>query len=145
MAHRSISLILLTFGGLLVPCKHNSMLQIKAKFIIAFIHALIFLLGSFLLLASCLAVCKKKWLHSLLICPKHENTSGVDYPCSTWRVCWLYSCFVFFCFHSFYEQLEDWYKWHLSKGLKTLTSQKAICPLIHNLGYGLTGKWPYVT
>ena len=52
---------------------------------------------------------------------------------------------VFFCFHSFYEQLEDWCKWHMSNGLKTLMSQKAICPLIHNPSSGLTGKWPYVT
>ena len=39
---------------------------------------------------------------------------------------------VSFRFHSFYEQLEDWCKWHLANGLKTLTSQKAVCPLIHN-------------
>ena len=83
MACRSISLIISTFEGVLVPRKHSSMLLIKAKFSLAFIHALIVLLGSFLLLAKRSAVCEKKRLHSLLILPKHENTSGLNDPCST--------------------------------------------------------------
>ena len=107
MAHRSISLMLSTFEDVLVPRKHSSMLRIKAKFSLAFIHALILLLGSFLLLARHSPICEKKRLHSLLIPPKHENTSGVNDPCSTWRILWLYSCF-FFRFPSFYEQLEDY-------------------------------------
>ena len=82
MAHRSISLISM-FGGVLVPHKHSNMLQIKAKFSLAFIHALVLLLGSFLLLVRCSAVCKKKRLHPLPIPPKHKNISGVNGPCST--------------------------------------------------------------
>ena len=103
MACRSISLIISTFEGVLAPRKHSSMLLIKAKFSLAFIHALIVLLGSFLLLAKRSAVCKKKRLHFLLILPKHENTSGVNDPCSTWRIHWLYS--VSFRFYYFYEQI----------------------------------------
>ena len=80
MAHRSISLMLSTFEGVLVPRKHSSMLRIKAKFSLAFIHALILLLGSFLLVARRSAVCEKKLLHSLLIPPKRENTSVVNDP-----------------------------------------------------------------
>ena len=131
MAHRSISLILSTFEGVLVPRKHSSMLRIKAKFSLAFIHALILLLGSFLLLARRSAVCEKKQRHSLLIPPKHENTSGVNDPCSTWRIRWLYSRFFSFSFF-LWTAGRLWCKWHLANGLKTLTSQKAVCPLIHN-------------
>ena len=131
MAHRSISLILSTFEGVLVPRKHSSMLRIKAKFSLAFIHALILLLGSFLLLARRSAVCEKKLLHSLLIPPNHENTSGVNEPCSNWRIRWLY--FRFFSF-SFFLWTAGWLwcKCHLANELKTLASQKAVCPLIHN-------------
>ena len=64
-----ISLISSTFQGVLIPCKHNSILRIKAKFSLAFVQALILLLGSFLLLARRSAVCEKKRLHSLLINP----------------------------------------------------------------------------
>ena len=40
---------------------------------------------------------------------------------------------VSFCFHSFYEQLEDYgVNSILDNGLKNLTSQKAVCPLFHN-------------
>ena len=78
MAHRSISPILSKFESVLVPHKHSSMLQIKGKFSLAFIHALFLLLGSFLLLARRQAVCEKKRLNSLLIPPKYENTSGVN-------------------------------------------------------------------
>ena len=138
MAHRSISLILSTFEGVLVPCKHSSMLRIKTKFSLAFIHALTLLLGSFLLLARHSGVCERKQLHSLLIPPKHENTSGVNDP-----IRWLYSHFFLFSFF-LWTAGRLWCKWHLSNGLKTLTSQKAICPLIHNPSSGLTGKWPYV-
>ena len=77
MPHRFILLMLSTFEGVFVPRKHSSMLPIKAKFSLVFIHALILLLGS-------------------------------------WRAGRL------------------WCKWHLANGLKTLTSQKAVCPLIHN-------------
>ena len=79
----------------------SSILRIKAKLSLAFIHALILLLGFFLLLARRSAVCKKKLLHSLLIPPKHENTSGVQ------REGFAAYTFVSFCFHSFYEQLKD--------------------------------------
>ena len=81
--HRSISLILSTFEDVLLPYKHSSMLRIKARFSLDFIYALIIILGSFLLLARRSAVCKKKRLHSMLIPAKHENTSGVNDPCST--------------------------------------------------------------
>ena len=37
-----------------------------------------------------------------------------------------------FCFHSFYEQLEDCGVNDLANGLKTLTLQKTACSLIHN-------------
>ena len=115
----------------LFHAKHSSMLWIKAKFSLVFIHALILLLGSFLLLARRSVVCKKKRLHSLLIPPKHENASGVNEPCSTWRVGWLYSRFFSFSFF-LWTAGRLWCKWHLANGLKTLTSQKAFCPLIHN-------------
>ena len=46
---RSISLILSTFEDVLVPYKHSSMLRMKAMFSLAFIHALIIILRSFLL------------------------------------------------------------------------------------------------
>ena len=131
MAHRLILLILSMFEGVFVSCKHSSMLQIKAKFSVAFIHALILLLGSFLLLARRSAVCEKKRLHSLLIPPKHENTSGVNDPCSTWRIRWLYSRFFSFSFF-LWTAGRLWCKWHLANGLKTLKSQKAVCLLIHN-------------
>ena len=74
MAYISISLMLTTFEGVLEPRQQNSMLRIKAKFSLAFIHALILLVGSFLLLARRSAVWEKKQLHSLLIPLKHENT-----------------------------------------------------------------------
>ena len=110
MARISISLILWMFEGVLVPRKLSSILWIKAKFSLAFIHTLILLLGSFLLLARRSAVCDKKRLHSVLIPPKDENTSGVNNPCSCWSIRWLYYClFCFlFRFHSFYERLEDY-------------------------------------
>ena len=131
MAHRSISLILSTFEGVLVPCKHSSMLRTKAKFSLAFIHALILLSGHFLLLGRCSAVCEIKQLHSLLIPPKHKNTSGVNDSRSTWRIRWL--CSRFFSFSIFlWTAGRLWYKWHLNNGLKTLPSQKAVCLLIHN-------------
>ena len=132
MAHKSVSLILSTYEGVLVPRKHSSMLQIKAKFSLAFIHVLILLLGSFLLLARRPAVCKKKWLHSRLIPPKHENASGVNDLCSTWRICWLYSGFFSFSFFLWTAGVL-WCRWHhLANGLKTLMSQKAVCLLICN-------------
>ena len=131
MAHRSISLILSTFEGVLLQRKNSSMLWIKAKFSLAYIHALVLLLGSFLLLVRRSAVCEKKRMHSLLIPPKHENTSGVNDPCSTWRIRWLYSHFFSFSFF-LWTAGRLWCKWHLANGLKTLTSQKAVCPLIHN-------------
>ena len=118
MACRSISLIS-TFEGVLVPCKHGIMLWIKAKFSLAFIHALILLLGSFLLLARRSAACEKKRLHSLLIPPKHENTSGVNDPCFTWRICCLYSCFFSFLFF-LWTAGRLWCKWHLANGSKPL-------------------------
>ena len=127
-AHRSISLILSTFEGVFFPCKHSSMLWIKAKFSLAFIHALIIILRSFLLLARRSAVCKKKRLHSLLIPPKHENTSGVNDPCSTWRIHWLYSRFFSFTFF-LWTAGRLWCNRHVANGLKTLTSQKVVWPL----------------
>ena len=129
--HTSISPILSTFEGVLGPCKHSSMLQVKAKFGLAFIHALILLLGSFLLLARRLVVCEKKRLHPLLIHPKHENASGINDPCSTWRIHWLYSHFLSFSFF-LWTAGRLWCKWHLTNGLKTLTSQKTVCLLIYN-------------
>ena len=99
MAHRSISLILSTFESILVPRKNSSILQIKAKFSLALIHALILFSSSFVLLARRSAVCKKKQLYSLLIRLKHENTSGVNDPCPSWRIRWLY--FRFFAFSVF--------------------------------------------
>ena len=131
MAHRSISLILSTFEGVLVPCKHSSMLRTKAKFSLAFIHALILLSGHFLLLGRCSAVCEIKQLHSLLIPPKHKNTSGVNDPCSTWRIRWLHSRFFLFSFF-LWTAGTLWCKWHLANELKTLMSQKVVCLLIHN-------------
>ena len=138
MAHRSILLILSTFEAVLVPRKHSSMVRIKAKFSLAFIHALILLLGSFLLLARRSAVCEKKQRHSLLIPPKHENTSGVNDPCSTWRIHWLYSHFFSFSFF-LWTARRLWCKWYLGNGLKTLTSQKAVCPLIRDPLADITG------
>ena len=130
VSQKSISLILSMFEGVLVPRKHSSMLRIKARFSLVFIHALILLLGSFLLLGRRSAVCEKKRLHSLLIPPKHENTSGVKIHAPLEGFAGYTP--VSFSFHSFYEQLEDWCKWHLANGLKIFTSQKAVCPLIHN-------------
>ena len=101
------------------------------KFGLAFIHELILLLGSFLLLARCSAICEKKRLHSLLTPPKYENTSGVNDPCFTWRIWWLYSRFFSISFF-IWTAIRLWCKWHLANGLKTLTSQEAVCPLIHN-------------
>ena len=97
----------------------------------SFYPSLILLLGSFLLLARCLAVCEKKQLHSLLSSPKHENISGVNNLCSSWRIHWLYSHFLSFSFFLWTAGIL-WCKWHLANGLKTLMPQKAICPLIHN-------------
>ena len=131
MAHRSILLMLSTFEGVLVPRKQSSMLRIKAKFSLAFTYALILLLSSFLLLARRSAVRKKKRQHSLLIPPKHENTSGVNNSCSTWRIRWLDSRFFSFSFF-LWTAGRLWCKWHLANGLKTLKSQKAVCLLIHN-------------
>ena len=131
MTHRSISLILSTFEGVLVPPKHSSMLQIKVKLSLAFIHVLILLLGSFLQLVRHSAVCEKKQLHPLLIPPKYENISGVNHPCSTWRIHWLYSCLFSFSFF-LWTAGGLWCNWHIANGLKTLTSQKAVCLLIHN-------------
>ena len=130
-ASRSISLILSKFEGVLVPRKHSSILQIKAKFSLAFIHALIVLLGSFLLVARSSAVCEKRRLHSLVIFPQHENTSGVKDPCSTWRI----RCYtpVSFRFHYFYKQLEDYGVngiWLM--GWKPLCHKRPLCPLIHD-------------
>ena len=107
------------------------MLRTKAKFSLAFIHALILLLGSFLLLARRLVVCEKKRLHPLLIHQKHENACGVNDPCSTWRIHWLYSHFFSFSFF-LWTAGRLWCKWHLANELKTLTSQKTVCPLIYN-------------
>ena len=78
------------------------MLRIKAKFSLAFIHALILLLGSFLLLTRRSAVCEKKRLHSRFIPPKHENTSGMNDPFEGFASYTPAS----FRFHFFYEQLE---------------------------------------
>ena len=128
MAHRTVSLILSMFEGVLVPHKHSSMLRIKAKFSLAFIHALILLLGSFLLLAKRSAACEKIRLHSLLIPPKQENTSGVNDPCSTWRIHWLYSRFFSFTFF-LWTAGRLWCNRHVANGLKTLTSQKVVWPL----------------
>ena len=125
MVHRSFELILSTFEGVLVPRKHSSMFRIKAKFSLAFIHALIL----FLLLARRSILCKKKQLHSLLVPPKHENISGVKDPCSTWRILWLCSCFFSFSF-CLWTTGRLWCKWHLANGLKTLTSQNTVCRLI---------------
>ena len=68
--HRSSWMILSTFESALVPRKHRSILRINATFSLAFIHALILLFGSFLLLARRSAVCNRKRLHSLLVPPK---------------------------------------------------------------------------
>ena len=131
MAHRSILLILSTFEGVLVPHKHSTMLRIKATFSLDFIHALILILGSIFLLARRSAVCEKKRQHFLLIPPKHENTSGVNDPWSNWRIRWLYS--RFFSFSLFlWTARRLMCKWHLANGMKTLTSQNVVCPLIHN-------------
>ena len=128
MARRSISLILSTFEDVLVPRKHSSVLRIKEKFSLAFIHALILLLGSFLLLGRCSPISEKKRLHSLLSSKKHEKTSGVNDPCSIWRIRRLYSRFFSFSFFIWTAGRL----WHLANGLKTLTSQKAVFLLIHN-------------
>ena len=131
VAHRSILLILSTFEGVLVPRKRSSMLGIKAKFSLAFIHALILLVGYFVLLARRSLVCQKKRLHSMLIPPKHENTSGVKDPCFTWRVRWLYPCFISFSFFLWTAGRLSC-KWHVANRSETLTSQKAVCLSIHN-------------
>ena len=109
----------------------SSILWIEVKFSLPFIHELILLLGSFLLLARRSAVCERKRQHSLLIPPKHENTSGVNDPCSTWRVRWLYSRFFSISFFLWIAG-RLWCKWHLANGLKILSSQKAVCPLLDN-------------
>ena len=131
MAHRLILLILSTFESVLVPRKHSSILQIKAKFSLAFTHALILLLCSFLLLASHSAVCEKERLHFLLIHPEHENTSVGEDPCSTWRVCCSYYRFFGFSFF-LWTAGRLWCRWYLFNVLKTLMSKKVVCPLIHN-------------
>ena len=131
MARRSISVILSTFEDALVPRKHSSMLRIKAKFSLAFIHALVLLLGSFFQSARRSAVCEKKGLHSLLIPPKHEDTRGLNDPCSSWKIHWLYSRIFLFSFF-LWTAGRLLCKWHLANGLKTLTSQKTVCPFIHN-------------
>ena len=112
-----MSLILSTFEGALITRKHSSVLRIKAKLILAFIHALILLFGSFLLLARRSAVCKKKLLHSLFIPPKYENTSSVPLE--------VFARYTFFSshFHSFYGQLEDCEP-HLANGLKSLSHER---------------------
>ena len=63
--------------------------------------------------------------------PKHESTSGVNDLCSTWRIRWLYSRFFLFSFF-LWTAARLWCKWHLAKGLKTLTSQKSVCLLFYN-------------
>ena len=68
-------------------------------------------------------------LSRLLIPPEHENTSGGNDPCSTWRILWL--CSRFFSLSFFlWTTGRLWCKWHLANGLKTLTSQNTVCPLI---------------
>ena len=71
--------------------KLSSILRIKEKFSLAFIHALTLLLGSFLLLTIHSAVCEKERLHFLLNLPDPENASGMNDSYSTWRIRWLYS------------------------------------------------------
>ena len=85
---------------------NSSVLRIKAKFSLTFIHALILLLGCLLLLARRSAVCRKKLQHSLLIPPKHENkvVRTIHVPVEGFGG---YTP-VSFCFHSFHEQLEDY-------------------------------------
>ena len=79
--------------------------------ILALMHTLILLLGSFLLSARRSAICEKKRMH--------------------WRIGWLYFRF-FFVFILLWTAGRLWCKWHLDNGLKTVTSQKAVCPIIQN-------------
>ena len=101
----------------LFPIQQSSILGIKATFSLAFIHALILLLGSFLQLVRFSAVSHKKRLHSLQNLKKQV----------VWKIHVPLPCFIIFM-----NSWKIWCKWHLVNGLKTLASQKAVCPLIQN-------------
>ena len=104
MAHRQILLILSTFEGVLITRKHSSIFRIKAKLSLAFIHALVLILGSFLLIARRSAICNKKLLHSLPV--QNMIKTWKHKWCSTWRVCWLY--ILFFPFSFFLRITNSW-------------------------------------
>ena len=104
MAHRSISLILSTFEGVLVPRKHSSMLRIKAK--VSFYPCTDLIFTFFSSASKTFSSMRKETAafpaHSI----KTWKHNGVNNPCSTWRTHWLYP--RFFSFSFFYEQLEDY-------------------------------------
>ena len=68
--------------------KHSSLLRIKAKFSLAFIHALILLLGSFLLFSKTFSSMQKeitrRYVWCLLIVPQHYN-----YDINVGPIIWL--------------------------------------------------------
>ena len=128
-AHRPILLILSTFVGVLVPGQHSSILRIKAKFSLAFIHALILLLGSFLLFFFSSAKRNDSIPCSFLQNMKTQVLWTIHAPLEWFagyiRVFFLFSLLL-------WPAGRLWCKWHLANGLKTPTSQKVVCPLIHN-------------
>ena len=106
MSLRSISLILSTFKGALVPCKHSSMVRIKAKFCLAFIHALILLLGSLPLAAVVQQYAKR---NDCIPCSFLQNMKTqvvwtIHVPIEGFTGYTLVS----FRSHSFYEQLKGY-------------------------------------
>ena len=134
MGNRSVLMILSTFESVLVPRRHSSTLRIKAKFSLAFIHALVLLLGSFLLLARG-SVEKNAKRNRCIPCSFLQNMKI--------QVVWTIHVPLLgfagytpasFRFYFFYEQLENYGVngiWLID--WKPFTSQKVVCPLIHKL------------
>ena len=129
MAHRSISLILSTFEGVLVPRKHRSMLRIKAK--VSFYPCTDHIFRFFSSVSKTFSSMRNETAtfpaHSI----KTWKHNDVKNPCSTWRTHWLYPRFFSFSFFLWTAgRLRC--KWHLGNGLKILTLQKVVCSIIHN-------------
>ena len=87
------------FDGIFVPCKYDNILQIRAKFNLAFIHALILLLDvqQYLKRNGCIPCSFLQNLKTQVVWAIHvplEELTGYT-PVS-------------FRFHSFYELLEDY-------------------------------------
>ena len=63
--------------------------------------------------------------------PAHSFKTWKDRWCEQSMFHLKYLCFFLFSFF-LWTVGRLWCKWHLANGLKTLTSQKVISPLIHN-------------